>query len=81
MKVNYLVVKKIANREMQHQKEEEAVSKSATDNEIEVPDVTAAINMSEDIVHGTASVHHSADSHSLDPYYKGHGMINVRHYL
>ena len=42
--------------------------------------MTAAINVDDEIVHGTASVHHSQDSPQLDPTNAG-GMIKVRHYL
>ena len=53
-------------------------------------DVTAAINVDDDIVRGTASVQHSADGHPLD--YDGNangsnegnmpgGLIKVKHYL
>ena len=59
----------------------------------EEPDVTAAINVDDDIVRGTASVQHSADEHPLD--YENNasnevsggvvsrpaGLIKVKHYL
>ena len=59
----------------------------------EEPDVTAAINVDDDIVRGTASVQHSADEHPLDNEYNAAnevggggvtrpaGLIKVKHYL